>query len=67
MISHKDLSKEREREREEQPLNKKDLQSFITAIKRPFGLSFLITQFSVSITHSSKMIGPIAKRLFGKR
>ena len=45
--------REREREREEQPLNKKDLQSFITAIKRPFGLSFLITQFSVSITHNS--------------
>ena len=65
MISHKDLSKERERE--EQPLNKKDLQSFITAIKRPFGFSFLITQFFVSITHNSKMMGPIVKRLFGKQ
>ena len=32
----------------------------------PFGLSFLITQFSVSITHNSKMVGPIAKRLFGQ-
>ena len=32
----------------------------------PFGLSFLITQLSVSITHNSKMVGPIAKRLFGQ-
>ena len=35
--------------------------------KGPFGLPFLITQFSVSITHNSKMVGPIAKMLFGKR
>ena len=34
--------------------------------KGPFGLSFLITQFSVSITHNSKMVGPIVKRLFGQ-
>ena len=33
----------------------------------PFGLPFLITQFSVSITYNSKNMGPIAKRLFGKR
>ena len=30
--------------------------------KGPFGLSFLITQFSISITHNSKMVGPIVKR-----
>ena len=36
-------------------------------VKRLFGLSFLITQFSVSITHNSKMVGPIAKSLFGKQ
>ena len=35
--------------------------------QRLFGLSFLITQFSVSITHNSKMVGPIAKSLFGKQ
>ena len=33
----------------------------------PFGLGFLITQFSVSITHNSKMVGLIAKKLFDKR
>ena len=31
-----------------------------------FGWPVSVTQFSVSITHSSKMVGPIAKRLFGK-
>ena len=36
-------------------------------IKSPFGLGFLITQFSVSITHNSKMVGSIAKSLFGKQ
>ena len=36
-------------------------------IEGPFGLPFLITQFSVSITHNSKMMGSIAKRLFGKQ
>ena len=35
--------------------------------KSLFGLGFLITQFSVSITHNSKMVGPIAKSLFGKQ
>ena len=39
----------------------------VREIKRLFGLSFLITQFSVSITHNSKMVGPIAKSLFGKQ
>ena len=34
--------------------------------KSSFGLSFLITQFSISITHNSKMVGLIAKNLFGK-
>ena len=36
-------------------------------IKSPFGLGFLITQFSVSITHNSKMVESIAKSLFGKQ
>ena len=31
-----------------------------------FGLVNLVTQFSVSITHNLKMVGPIAKRLFSK-
>ena len=31
-----------------------------------FGLTNSVTQFSVSITHNSKMVGPIVKRLFGK-
>ena len=35
-------------------------------LKGAFGLAFLVTQFSVSITHNSKMVGLIAKRLFGK-
>ena len=33
----------------------------------PFGFTISITQFSVFIIHNSKMIGPITKRLFGKR
>ena len=40
--------------------SQKDIQS-------PFGLMSLITQFSVSITHNSKMVGPIANSLFGKQ
>ena len=32
-----------------------------------FGLANSVTQFSVFITHNSKMVEPIAKRLFGKR
>ena len=39
----------------------------LPVIESMFGLSFLITQFSVSITHNSKMVGPIAKSLFGKQ
>ena len=35
--------------------------------KGAFGLANLVTQFSVSITHNLKMVGLIAKRLFGKR
>ena len=35
--------------------------------KGPFGLSIFIIQFFVSITHNSKMVGLIAKRLFSKR
>ena len=31
------------------------------------GWPVFVTQFSVFITHNSKMVGPIAKRLFGKR
>ena len=31
-----------------------------------FRLSVFVTQFSVSITHNSKMMGPIVKRLFGQ-
>ena len=32
-----------------------------------FGLPISVTQFLVSITHNSKMVGPMTKRLFGKR
>ena len=32
-----------------------------------FGLPIFVTQFSVSITHNSKMVGSMTKRLFGKR
>ena len=32
-----------------------------------FGLPVSVTQFSVSITHNSKMVRPMTKRLFGKR
>ena len=32
------------------------------AIKGVFGLLVSITQFSVSITHNSKMVGPMTKR-----
>ena len=35
-------------------------------VKSLFGLTVSVTQFSVSITHNSKMMGPIAKRLFGQ-
>ena len=31
-----------------------------------FGWPVSVTKFSVFITHNSKMVGPIAKRLFGK-
>ena len=31
------------------------------------GLPVSVTQFSVSITHNSKMVRPMTKRLFGKR
>ena len=31
-----------------------------------FGLVNLVTQFSIFIIHNSKIVGPIAKRLFGK-
>ena len=34
--------------------------------KGVFGLVISITHISVFITHNSKMVGPIAKRLFGK-
>ena len=39
---------------------------FISETKSLFGLAVSATQFSVSITHNSKMVGPIAKRLFRK-
>ena len=42
-------------------------QQHNTVIKGPFGFTISIIQFSVSITHNSKMVGLIAKRLFGKR
>ena len=32
-----------------------------------FGLPISVTQFLVSITHNSKMVRPMTKRLFGKR
>ena len=35
--------------------------------KGVFGLTIFVTQFSFFITHNSKMMGPIAKRLFDKR
>ena len=34
--------------------------------KSLFGQGVFTTQFSVSITHNSKIVGPIAKRLFGQ-
>ena len=34
--------------------------------KSLFGQGVSTTQFSVSITHNSKMVGPIAKSLFGQ-
>ena len=36
-------------------------------VLRHFGLAISVTQFSVSITHNSKMVEPMTKRLFGKR
>ena len=33
----------------------------------PFGSANFITQLSVFITHNSKMVRPIAKRLFDKQ
>ena len=36
-------------------------------LKSPFGLGFLITQFSISITHNLKIVGLIVKNLFGKQ
>ena len=35
-------------------------------IEGAFGLANLVTQFSVFITHNSKIVGLIAKMLFGK-
>ena len=40
---------------------------WIWLIKSPFELLVLITQFSVSVTHNSKIVGPITKSLFGKQ
>ena len=40
---------------------------FFLEVRGPFGFTISITQFSVFITHNSKMVGPIAKRLFDKR
>ena len=39
----------------------------ITDTKGVSGLAISITQFSVFITHNSKMVGPMTKWLFGKR
>ena len=39
---------------------------YLKVIKSLFGQGVSTTQFSVSITHNSKMVGPIAKRLFGQ-
>ena len=39
----------------------------ISDTKGVFDLAVSITQFSDSITHNSKMVGPMTKRLFGKR
>ena len=43
-----------------------DPQQIKTVIRRLFSQPNLMTQFSVTITHNSKMVGPIAKRLFGQ-
>ena len=40
--------------------------SYLKIIKGVFGLAIFITHISVFIAHNSKMVGPIAKRLFGK-
>ena len=40
--------------------------NLIEEAKGLFGQGVSTTQFSVSITHNSKMVGPIAKRLFGQ-
>ena len=36
-------------------------------VKSPFELLVLITQFSISITHNSKIVGPLVKSLFDKQ
>ena len=41
--------------------------SLLPKFEGVFGLPVSITQFLVSITHNSKMVGPMTKRLFGKR
>ena len=43
------------------------LLTYMINTQSPFGLSVLITQFTVFITHNSKMVGSIIKSLFCKQ
>ena len=43
------------------------LLTYMINTQSPFGLSVLITQFTVFITHNSKMVGSIVKSLFCKQ
>ena len=53
--------------RERERVHKLKIKKIIWKAKKLFGLAVSVTQFSVFITHYSKMVGPMTKRLFSKR